>query len=259
VQEAKRRDTRAMLQILDGAIEDFRSEAPVGRIQQGGVRYADRYGLYPPDEIEAFSPTGIPHSTGPAVPIGVGRVTMDNPPVGYNDVRAMVLAIRTFSPKGTQTLEQIHQRFKAHYDVGQPGMVVYWDRDNDGRQSDRDDVLDFFVDAWGTPIQYFAVNPTGPPVDPPAASDTVPAKGARLAASKELVRANNGRPVLVSYGPDGKDQLSGQFPDAQDIVTDWWKNNQGGNDPAGSRKIDNRFNVDNVYSADGLAEKLRGN
>jgi len=253
IEQSKRRQTRALLTTLDMAIEDFKTQGPLdqARAPTGEFLYMDRYGGYPPDELEPFTKNlGIPNNRGATLilklegePIPSGAL----PSVPNRDTLAMVAAIRRYSDRASATLDRVGEnfRFKSIGTLSSGGAVL--------------EEYHTFVDAWGNPIQYFATNPASAVTNVETALDDVPAKGARLATSKALVQANNGRPVLMSYGPDGKDQLSGQFPDAQDVVTDWWKDNQGGNDPAGSRKLDNRFNVDNVYSADGLEKKLGGN
>ncbi|MHC4697480.1 MAG: hypothetical protein ACYTFA_12125, partial [Planctomycetota bacterium] len=70
-------------------------------------------------------------------------------------------------------------------------------------------------------------------------------------ASTEMIRLNNGKPILMSYGPNGKDQLKQGIQDADptaNLMVDWVDEVHPG--------IDNPFNKDNVYASPDLAEKL---
>ena len=63
-----------------------------------------------------------------------------------------------------------------------------------------DEPLTYYVDSWGTPIDYFSTcSATGD-----AAADYVPRVNARRDASTAFVHLNDGLPLLVSYGPDGR-------------------------------------------------------
>lgn len=227
-ENAKKRDTRALLSLLDTALDEFRAETQgtLGRIRA----FMDCYGGYPPDNPEAFwIQDGC---LGPNVHIGAGGIPMtlaDLPAGGQSDVVVMALAIRQHTVKAAQILERIDGRFRA-------SAENFWDRDGDGTLTDVDEEYVYFIDAWGTPIEYYNLR------DPSAVTG-------REELSTWLVAMNNGRPVLVSYGPNGKDQLSGDFGTMR-LTTDR-------ND--GTPAIDNRFNGDNIYNVEGFAEKLRGN
>ena len=68
-----------------------------------------------------------------------------------------------------------------------------------------------------------------------------------------MVRLNGGQPIVFSWGPDGKHQLTEvEMKDTAQasLVRDWFDDG----------KITHRLNADNVYADDGLANKLaKGN
>ena len=63
-----------------------------------------------------------------------------------------------------------------------------------------------------------------------------------------MIRLNQGRPIIMSWGPDGEDQLTedAQNDPTASLVGDWEDNN----------KIDNPFNEDNVYVQESFNQKL---
>jgi hypothetical protein len=68
------------------------------------------------------------------------------------------------------------------------------------------------------------------------------------------VKLNNNQPILFSYGPNGKDQLTsdamavGHDSAAASIAGDWAANNY--------MSLTNPLNQDNIYAHESLAEKL---
>ena len=94
--------------------------------------------------------------------------------------------------------------------------------------------LVYYLDAWGQPIEYYSTRVGGS------------SSPARDQLSTNLVSLNNGRPVLMSYGPNGADQLSGEY----DLNTTL----QG--DFGASGKIIDRLNQDNIYSSDALRDRV---
>jgi type II secretory pathway pseudopilin PulG len=236
VEQGRKRDTAGLLKHLDDAIEQFRLDAPLARVQA----FMDRYGGYPPDELEPFDKdNGIP-GTNPKVlisPNSDAKVVL-TPGSEHADIKAMVLAIRVFgSEEAQQILERIDTRFRGMAPAGD-----YWDRNGNGTFDPGDEQLAYYVDSWGLAVEYFAIAPgqtAAAPSDPTSE---------RLDACKWLVGLNKRRPLFVSYGPDGPDQFSKNFEtEAQNLVADY----------ADDGKINNRFNADNVYSTEGFAEKLR--
>ena len=165
--------------------------------------------------------------------------------VKQQDIKAMALVTRLYSAEVAAILDRI----SPHYRRPPDDPEEFFDRDGEG-DLDTDDVpLGYFVDTWGTPIRYFAVRD----------DDLAPAPGVppepfeqRLNTSAFLVQKNRGKPVLVSYGPDGREQLSDEFAGlARDLVGDF------GDDDETPGRIDNVFNEDNVYVDETLNERLR--
>lgn len=248
IEQGRKRDTAGLFKHLDDAIEQFRLDAPLTRVQ--GMA---RYGGYPPDELEAFvsggTDAGIPGSGEIIRPNDTADLSFelsDFENVGSRDVKAMVLAIRLF---GGEEAQQILERIDARFRAGAPADE-YWDRNGNDSFDPEDEPLAFYVDSWGVPIEYFALCPPGPPLNVPAPSDS---GGNRYAACTWLVGRNKQRPLFASYGPDGPDQFSGDFGET-DLLSDFAGTTPDGDTPG---IIDNRFNTDNVYSTEGLAEKLR--
>lgn len=252
------RQTQAVMRNLDLAIEQFRTDSPLGNLSE----YKNRYGGYPCDELEPFIKTdGIP--TKPPLPpvpkfIGPGRDSdLQLPASGLNgvdqkDIKAMALAIRLYSSEGGAILDRIDAKYRRP-----APLPEFFDRNTttgSKTEPDTDDVpLVTFVDAWGQPFEYYAVSHGDKSVDTPAPSDT---GGRRLKTAQFLIGQNRGRPVLVSYGPDGKDQFSADFWEAGqkvDLVADYHAADGPKMDMG---DIDHRLNLDNVYLDDGLKERL---
>ncbi|MCH7527867.1 MAG: hypothetical protein IID39_10560 [Planctomycetes bacterium] len=234
---AKVRQTKAIMQNLELAIDQFHTEAPLKRVKD----YRDRYGDYPCDELEGFhSADGIP---GPGTFIGPGAPASDlNIPAGavlYQPIKAMALVMRLYSPEATAILDGISPRYR----LPPANAGEFFDRDDSGGLDTDDEPLIYFVDAWGTPFDYFATlipavlnNPT-----------------AREGASIVFNAANRGRPLLVSYGPDGPDQFSQEFINTEgdsDLVSD-----HAADDPTRG-VINHRLNADNVYIDDSIKGRL---
>ena len=265
IANAKARQTQAVMLNIQQAIEQFQTDAPLKRVKD----YRDRYGVYPCDELEPFVRNGANRGrpqkdlTAPlGRVIGPGADSDLNVPAnGLNKVpdrsiKAMALAIRLYSSEGSAILDRISPKYRR------PPMDrdEFFDRDASGGGATLDiddEPLIYFVDAWGTPFEYFAVSPaddTTLAVNTPAPTDLA---GNRLDASRWLVDGRNrGKPLLVSYGPDGPDQFSADFSDAQgnpltDLVADY---DASGPEP---HVIDDPLNDDNVYIDDTIKERLR--
>ncbi len=270
-------ETRAVMETLNLAIEQFASESTFGKISYsaGGdqVRiYDERFGSNPPDELEGFDQGfGIPGRVGvPATdrflvtePATLTLLNVTNVSEVQNaDIKAMVLAIRLYSDAASSILDKIpgrYQRVAGDEFLDRDGM-------NTGGMPDPDDVvLTYYVDTWGTPLQYFAVRDKfADPLDPATffnSPDNLAAASAantndRLIASTYLVQQNRAQPLLVSYGPDGQDQFSTDFRIASgneppDLIQDF-----AGNDDTTASVINNPLNADNVYLDQTLNERI---
>lgn len=160
----------------------------------------------------------------------------------HGDVRAMVLAMRLRSPKASEILDRIDARFKRS--GGDEGL--FFDSDPGGTGDEIP--LDYYVDAWGTPLEYYATGTRS------ACTSTT----YREAAANFILHKSNLYPVLVSYGPNGPDQLSKEFMDTfgdTTIVGDFW--NQPVPSTTQTGLVNHELNHDNIYSVDGLKERLR--
>ncbi|HUU85229.1 MAG TPA: type II secretion system protein [Phycisphaerae bacterium] len=239
---AKAKDTQAMLIVLDQAIDQFKEDMtsaskPWYQNATKG-RYAENY---PPDELEAFTVANEAPTLFTTIAPGGdleddtgSGLTLNN--VAQRDVKAMALAIKLFSPAGSEILDRIGERFK----VAEPRQGLR--RTNPFVSFEP---LVYFVDSWGTPIEYYATAAG-------TENASTDSGGDRRKTSKALVAANSGVPLLVSYGPDGPDQFSQDFIDTEgesDLVADFSQA-----DPV--RTIDHRLNADNVYSNPDMNEKL---
>ena len=273
ISKAKASDTRALFQTLALAVEQFKDDAPTAKV----AGYTARYANYPPDELEVFSAAdGIPPSGANLLGTGArledeSDTVLSSPldAVEHRDVKAMVLAVRLFSAAGAEILDQVDERFRRRGQTA-TGLAEYYDRDQTGSNNSFREPLIYYVDSWGTPIEYYATNLPGPSGSADVDTDRLtgdPAKdpypgypepGARRIASTAFVAANNGVPLFVSYGSDGEDQFAEDFiADATigqtQLVWDFNDDYVGG---ALDRAINHKLNADNVYSSPDLAAKL---
>ena len=250
IKAGKERDTEAMLGVMDQAVRSYKDE----------VRYTGAaqkiFGSAPPDHLYVFSPTGWNTMT-----VDYGKVVLTNKatavlPTGmadardaakgnwsnygdrtYEDVRAMVLAMRLRSAAASTILDRIDTRFRVRdlnsdlvYDPGDGTAPI---------------PLDYYVDAWGTPIEYYA---TRVPINNTARSN----------ASTAFIKANNGRELLVSYGADGGDQFSNDFLGAYgdtNIVADYFFGEAPGKSADGL--VNCEYNLDNLYSSEVFKDRMR--
>jgi len=286
VNRARIRSTESVLSVVRSALEEFRheqSETPtITRARQGEARYRLRYGLYPPDELEVFTDSGLPGGgaaggrslAGRAVggaaaanpdaavipgPLGAGGYpNMDfytiggQPQFEHRDLAAMVLAIELHCEPAAAILDRLPEANRTAGPLladGEPQQFLDRDR-NDQWDPGVDQDIRYVVDGWGVPLTYLAQR------------DYIPAGAAEASsndpawnqASTEMIRLNGDEPILMSYGPDGRDQLAREAIDADDtavLVRDWVGagTNQGG-------VLDNPLNLDNVFANPELKEKL---
>jgi len=119
-----------------------------------------------------------------------------------------------------------------------------------------DEQIRYVLDDWQVPLSYLAQRDwvADPTVAKPQTADSSNLRDHRWhRASTEMIRLNGGRPIIFSYGPDGKEQLSKTWMmptgGKASLVADWTSKDNPG-------KIDDPLNADNVYADPALAEKL---
>jgi hypothetical protein len=173
----------------------------------------------------------------------------------------MILAIELYSEAGAEMLNRIADKHRNQGAVNPAGRpTLFLDRDGDGNWTPgTDQQIRLIVDAWGVPLSYLAQQDYDPNATPGQPSTNHPAWNQ---ASTEMIRLNGGQPIIMSYGVDGKEQLTktwmeentGQNGAAEaSLVVDW----AGGTTPEDEAgKIDHRLNADNIYVDEGLNEKL---
>ena len=280
--------TQLMLVAVRDAIEEFKREQmekpTLTRPLRGkqGVpcptlrHYRDRYGAYPPDELEVFTTESQPFfcqgssllpgqaAIQPSPTGAAGKYSMDmlfypqSPPTGnpeFRDNLALTLAIDLFGQSSKMMLEQIAANNRREVPPGASNAPsVYLDVNaNNMYDADTDRGWYYLVDGWGVPISYFAERDVrGTPPDVLESSNHREYWGP---ASTGMVQRNGGQPVIVSYGPNGKDQLTPEVmadPKAS-MVGDWM---YAGNVTAAERVIDNPLNRDNVYADPIVKQRL---
>lgn len=279
IENTKATKTQFMLGIVNDAIEQFRSEQDERPTLAKLAAYQKRYGLYPPDELEVFTELGVPYANAPKsravggysvepapssgaqytnMTFRIDQLAAPSPAEEHRDIAALTLTIVMFSDAAASMLEKLpadHWYTPVDRTSGDP--LQYLDRDGNGDyDAGGDEAIRYLVDDWGVPITYFAQRdaaPGGP------TSATVSSNGVDWnAASSAMVRINGGQPILCSYGPNGREQLSQESLDAAadpannapapTLETDWAEDSEG--------KIDSPLNADNVYPDDALKEKL---
>lgn len=289
VNKAKVSNTKAMLTIVRDAVEQFRREQTakptIARASQPPavagnprIRYVDRFGHYPPDELEVFTPVGLPGSGPSGGTLAPGGAEMFPAPTtngGYNammfytkglpeaqqpmehrDLVAMIVAIQTLGDASSAILDGIQDRYWfAPLDMQPPPPTPSVFLDYPDPTTDpptRNDICDaydlqirYIIDDWGSPISYMTQRNGALPGSPGASTN----HSSWSEASTEFVRLNGGQPVIFSYGPDGEEQLTREAMrtggDAS-LVGDF----------ANDGMINNPMNADNLYADPTLAEKL---
>ena len=250
----KVRETEGLIASLMQAIDAYKLEVKQSRASGGNVGLL--YNGSPPDDLDVFSVSGATIGTDP--PINV-RLAAGNPDINdivlnwtdprnsgagtvnspgdfhHGDVRAMVLAMRLRSPKASEILDGINAKYRVKDDaVFDPG-------------DDTDPIpLVYYVDAWGTPIEYYSIcsSPTSSVL--------------REKASFAFVHSNNTEPLLVSYGPNGREQFSADIfsdPSLGDtsIIADFFE----GDVAMPEGKINHELNQDNVYSSEAFKNRMQ--
>lgn len=278
--KSKTRNTQAVLQLVADAAEQFkRSETEKPTITRNAA-YKKRYGLYPPDELEVFSNAGVPGATTPtnlASPSGSVIVPDKFPNMRFytdgtaddatehRDLAALIVAIESQGGEAAAILDRIADRNRSAGALDNDGKPVQYLNRPEGISkppradfNEEDLQIRYILDDWGMPIGYFAQrdsqghNSTGGTPSSNSPNWNL--------ASTEIIRANGGIPVIYSYGPNGKDQLTGEMmgtEGAASLVGDFAPATPS---PENAKDvIDHPANADNVYLNNALKEKLSQN
>jgi len=266
IQDGKIKKTRLMLSHLQEAVETYRDQ----HYHKAMNPVLDRYGNYPPDDIMTYTPLAadstqqgaghgvngiyedipnlMPGGLGTFVRVGAGPLsglTDDIGASGYvpnGDIKALVWALRNHE-KSRIVYDTIPKQYRVSVDLA----VEFFDVDGDNIANysapldplvDKD--VEYLVDSWGVPLEYFSsaflVEKTLPSGNPTAHGG----------AAELLVEANKDRPLLVSYGPDGKFQLEeGVTLPGQYVAS-----------PFSQRPFINERNQDNVYCDDAVVARI---
>lgn len=278
ISKAKISSTRAVLTVVRDAVEQFKRDQEasptITRAKQGSVKYIDRYGYYPPDELEVFSPQGLPGSgaggkslaPGGAkiVPTPQNNVTYgsmrfytrglapDEAAIEHRDLAAMIVAIEVSGRTAGAILDRIDERYRVLGPLDNSGdPMLFLDRPAAGGQLNEswntgDFQIRYIVDDWGNPISYMAQRDWNGG-DPPEGSSN---HDAWNEASTELIRLNGGQPIIMSYGPDGTEQLTAE------VMGDNGAASLVGDLEDGDHKIGHHLNADNVYVDPALKARL---
>jgi len=293
INKGRTNNTQALLQIVADAVEEFKREQSVkptitrakqqkragaGDLSKTQVFYTDRYGLYPPDELEVFTALGLRGSAAPpdsrTLAAGGAEVVAPGSSALWEAMRfykdgvdpakdalenrdqaAMIVAIETLSESASSILDRIPDKNRSAGVMSADGKTpaLFLDRPGgtSGSWDPNDHQIRYILDDWAMPISYLSerdwkpVSATFKPIPSSNNSESW------NEASTEFIRMNGGQPIIMSYGPNGKDQLTkdamgadakaslvGDFENLDDHVV---------NDP---------LNDDNVYSNPAFKEKL---
>jgi prepilin-type N-terminal cleavage/methylation domain-containing protein len=296
ISKGRTNNTQAVLQVVADAVEEFKREQTakptITRAKQTKdpnmgkqpdppatpLMYSDRYGLYPPDELEVFTLLGLPGSQAPPASRTLapgGAVIVPAPtsgqamrfykdgdptkdPLENRDQAAMIVAIETLSESASAILDRIPDKNRSTGALSADGTTpaLFLDRPDpaagapNGAWDSNDHQIRLIIDDWGMPISYLAQRDWQPP-----SGTFTPIESTNHAAwneaSTELIRMNGGQPIIMSYGPNGKDQLT------KDAMGDDAKASLVGDfEYADDHVVNNPLNDDNVYSNPALKEKL---
>jgi hypothetical protein len=188
-------------------------------------------------------------------------------PMEHRDLAALIVAIETHGDSSKAILDRIPDRNRTAGPLDDDDKpAIFLNRPKPGQDPSSggwdpwDDLqIRYIVDDWGVPISYFAVRDHRSD-EPQQTTDRLKSSNHDRwrEASSWFIRANRGLPVVMSYGPSGKDQLTqemmedasrGGGPAAASLVGDYSDNDL-------DRKINHPLNADNVYINAELKERL---
>lgn len=289
--KARTTNTQAVLRVVSDAIESFKREQQdnprMTRVIHGAgntrVTYKNRYGLYPPDELEVYTPLGIPGSNPPGGSLaGKNNNIIPSPEstnwkamryyqngiveedaLEHRDLLAMITAIELYSEAGAAALSKLPSRNRTTGPVDAKGdPSIFLDRafgkTGNGSWDAEDYQIRYIVDGWGVPISYLAQRDFKEDNPTKTISSNHPGWNQ---ASTEIIRLNRGQPVIMSYGPNGKDQLTQEWMETQPGSSTTGKSIKIAKaslvgDFEDDHKVNHPLNEDNVYLDPSLKERL---
>lgn len=273
---AKSRATQGVLQVVDTALEEFRLNPPkivTRKWGDGGtLTYADRYGKYPPDELEVLTDGGLMAADGGTalsivktgwsmVPASPGvypsmkfvqSTKPDDMAMEHRDLAAMLLTIDLYSETASSILDRISERHRRTPLAANGTPLQFLNRGSNPAWNPEEDVaVKYVLDDWGIPLSYMSQR------DYVEDGTQIVAGGSGNSktwnhASSEMIRLNHGKPIIFSYGPDGREQLTADaMQDAGEasLAEDW-------SIPNDDHRISNPSNTDNVFINEQLRERL---
>jgi hypothetical protein len=281
IDKAKTSSTQAMLTVVRDAVEEFRREQQASPTVATDPDYLRRYGYFPPDELEVFTPQGIPNETGARSHAVGGASIVPCPPPNYDamrfytkgltpesavgmehrDLAAMVVAIETLGGNSSVILSRLQDRYRTPgpLDKFKDPLVFLDCTDTSGSLNGSWDAGDFqirhIVDDWGVPIAYMSQRDYDAESSQPNATESSNHPGWNQ-GSTELVRLNGGQPIIMSYGPNGPDQLTRDQMEPEGtqgeakatLFVDFLDEDNG--------VIEHPLNKDNIFADETLKEKL---
>lgn len=286
IDKGKATTTRATMQVVADAVEQFKRDRPIKNRD-----YRRRFGDYPPDELEVFTQLGVRIPQPPGawtkknLAIG-GSVIVPNPvdvtwgamdffvtgaanqaALEHRDLAAMIVAIETMSETAAAILSRLPDRARSPGPLNlaaasNPIPAIFLDRPDaagapDGVWGEGDFQIRYIVDAWGVPLSYLAQRDFDDNNAGGAAATLSDNHPTWNEASTEMIRINRGQPIIFSHGPDGEEQLTAEWmkppsgtPGAASLTGDFEASPHG--------KITHHLHQDNVYLDETLTARLAG-
>lgn len=281
--KSRANNTRGLLEVVNTAVHQFKAERPAAlnarkTTAAGPVSYLQRYGPYPPDELEVFADTQNPISSASIAPgKAVAMPKPAYPPMRFfagteeetarehRDLAAMIVAIEVLTQEAAAILEKVPDRNRVAGPLDSstpPKPLQFLDRSSstagpDGNWGADDLQVRYIVDDWGVPLGYLAQRDWTKANASVTDSKNLPDYWNQ--ASTQLIRLNGGEPVIFSWGADGKEQLTRDVMDSTtpkalaSLVVDFVDDTS-----AQPGVVDHSMNADNIYLDPAFAEKISG-
>jgi len=165
----------------------------------------------------------------------------------HRDLAAMIVAIEAYSPAARGILDKIPDAHRASVAIdsttGDP--VQYIDQNQNNRwDAGRDGEIQYILDDWGVPLVYYAQR------DGAGAAPSRNHLASWNLATAAMVRLNGNRPIIMSWGPNGRAQLT------EDVLSDSDSTSLLHVDFNDNNKLDDAWNTDNIFVDQGLIGRL---